>query len=395
MKSTGPRLARLAGFPIACVMAAFYLPFLALNLMVLLRIHRRFATKTRAVSPQMQALADHWAKHPMSFIVKTVEQLLFAEMAADDISNALEIGVYNGKTSRSFFLDRRFAAGVEYVFDRLLDYQKQPAIHDALYAADVRDLPFSDGCFDAVICVHSIDDMEFHASDALREMARVTRPGGKVVFSGVTESFVRQNPLIRALLAIGMRDAAAALFRVLHVGTFNAFDEKTWRKVAGDAGLEIDAYRTFIPLRIAWLFELALRPEAILLNLFGFDHWLEPLARTSWFRNALFRAATAMEALGHPSSDGPVEGIHFVASATRLPTDNDKPRSAPFDPAKHLRCLRCGHAPIGDRAAGASRSLLCSQCGADYPVVAGIPMMFCFIRATHDDDSGCRFPRNG
>ena len=51
-------------------------------------------------------------------------------------------------------------------------------VHDG----DARRLPFDDGCFDAVVSslvVHNIPDRAGRA-DAVREMARMVRPGGRL-----------------------------------------------------------------------------------------------------------------------------------------------------------------------------------------------------------------------
>jgi SAM-dependent methyltransferase len=55
-----------------------------------------------------------------------------------------------------------------------------------LHAADVRRLPVEDGVADRVLCAEVLGDLpdEQHRLEALRELLRVTRPGGVVVVSG-------------------------------------------------------------------------------------------------------------------------------------------------------------------------------------------------------------------
>jgi SAM-dependent methyltransferase len=55
--------------------------------------------------------------------------------------------------------------------------------------ADASDLPFEDGAFDAAVSVFTHTDMDDFAG-ALRELARVLRPGGVFVYLGVHPCFI-------------------------------------------------------------------------------------------------------------------------------------------------------------------------------------------------------------
>lgn len=97
--------------------------------------------------------------------------------------------------------------------------------------ADVRDLPFPDGIFDAVYSMGTIEHFE-DSEKAMREIARVLKPGGRAIV-GVPN---RYDPFLRPLLV-------AALYRL---GAYGYGYEKSFsrRSLAGmmqRAGLDVVA----------------------------------------------------------------------------------------------------------------------------------------------------------
>src|SRR5690606_35422985 len=58
--------------------------------------------------------------------------------------------------------------------------RRNPDMAGRLVEAEAEELPFPDGTFDACLCVGGFTYFRDHAA-ALREMRRVTRPGGAVV----------------------------------------------------------------------------------------------------------------------------------------------------------------------------------------------------------------------
>jgi SAM-dependent methyltransferase len=79
-------------------------------------------------------------------------------------------------------------------------------VHVALACADATALPLRDGAADLTLAAH----MLYHVpepSDALRELRRVTRPGGRVVIGLNGASHLRQ---LRAAIAAALGDAAGA-----------------------------------------------------------------------------------------------------------------------------------------------------------------------------------------
>lgn len=373
------RRRRLLLLPLAIPIALVHTIFLVMNLAILLlryvtlEDHSRFA----ALRQKWDKLADHWGKYPACFIYKAVELALYDQYALRSQGSTLEIGVYTGETARAFFLGKRLDVGVEYNIERFLTYKHDGQIHDRLYSADIRNLPFVDGVFGAVYCVHSIDDMELPAEDALSEIGRVLRPGGVVHFSGLTKNFMSHNLLIRALRAMGLRRAGDFVFKLVYVGSFNHHERDEWKGILRNCGLELTEYRTYVPLNFAGLFDLAYRPETVLVNLCGWKQWLAPLAATRWFRNVLYMAAGAMFALSERQIENR-EGINFFASA-RKPSNGGSDRL--FAPAKDLRCPHCTTL-LAAHEQKPSENLECGNCGASYPVVEGIPVLLDLPPAT-------------
>lgn len=365
-------------FPFALLIAIWHCIVLSANLAFLFLVYLwvldpRNYEKYR---PAWRRLADHWARYPSAFIYKATEAALYQDHCPADVGRALEVGVYTGETSRALFTDRRLLAGLEYNVDRLLIYRLGEVVHAKLYSADVRNLPFLEGQFSDVYCVHSIDDMELPAEEALREMARVVVPDGGVFFSGITRNFTRHNLLIRLFEAVGFKSAADFVFRNVYIGAFNHLNKTEWTAVLEGCGLELVEYRTYVPFWYAGIFDLNYRPETVLLNLCGWSNWLSALARCNWFRELLYRCASAMAYLSE-RAQGRAEGINFFIVAKRR-----KPMSGPVDSnaaAREipLRCLRCSTSPLvaTTREGGKEEVLRCTACDSVYPTVEGIPIL--------------------
>jgi SAM-dependent methyltransferase len=106
--------------------------------------------------------------------------------------------------------------------------------------ADVADLPFDDGSFDAVLCQMAL--MFFpDRLGALREMARVTRPGGVVALA--VPASLEDQPAYGPF--VGMAADVAGPDAVSLLGTYWACgDLDGLRRMLGSAGLEVTEVRT-------------------------------------------------------------------------------------------------------------------------------------------------------
>lgn len=88
----------------------------------------------------------------------------------------LDVACGTGLVSRLFKGRVAEVVGLDITAD--MAEQAMPHV-DRLVIAPAESLPFPDGAFDVVVCRQGIQFMEL--PDAVREMARVTRPGGRVV----------------------------------------------------------------------------------------------------------------------------------------------------------------------------------------------------------------------
>jgi len=362
----------IIGLPLSILLLLFHLFFGFLSFAYLMAVYLRARkqidwTKYR---DGWKRLVPHWARYPFLFLSKAADFTNFYDFMPDDAERSLEIGVYTGGTSHGFFGDKKFSAGVEYNIDRLLICQKKGlSVHDKLFSTDIRCMPFGEESFDSIYCVHSVDDMEFDVDDAFKEVARTLSPGGKFVFSGVTENYMRHNMLSRMALAVGLRPVANFIFRNIYIGSFNCNNRQKWQEILEAADLEIIEFRTFVPFNFSSFFDLAFRPEVVLLNIFGWTNWLKPVVQTAWYRGLLFRATAALVYISQQKQSP--EGINFFIVAKKKHSDPDTQDAK--DGEISLRCVSCGN-DLEESCDNNESSLLCNSCGTRFSVVNGIPV---------------------
>ena len=108
--------------------------------------------------------------------------------------------------------------------------------------ADVRELPFAGGSFDAIYSMGTIEHFT-ESEAAVVEMARVLRPGGRLVL-GVPN---RHDPFLRPLLVVFLR-----AFGLYAYGREKSYSRRALRRMLEAAGLEVVAETgiLFIP---GWL----------------------------------------------------------------------------------------------------------------------------------------------
>jgi demethylmenaquinone methyltransferase/2-methoxy-6-polyprenyl-1,4-benzoquinol methylase len=124
----------------------------------------------------------------------------------------LDLGAGTGVSTEELALSGAYAVGADLSLGMLTaGHQTRPQV--PLLAGDALALPFADATFDAVTISFALRNI-VDADDALREMARVTRPGGRLVvceFSHPTAAPFRtvyMSYLMRALPEVARRVAS-------------------------------------------------------------------------------------------------------------------------------------------------------------------------------------------
>ncbi len=125
--------------------------------------------------------------------------------------------------------------------------RRQPEL--SFVAGDALNLPFKDGVFDAVTISFGLRNVQ-DTGRALREMLRVTKPGGRMViceFSSPTSRFLRKvysEYLMKALPAIARRTSSNPAAYVYLAESITAWpDQRALADLIADAGWERPQWR--------------------------------------------------------------------------------------------------------------------------------------------------------
>jgi SAM-dependent methyltransferase len=105
---------------------------------------------------------------------------ILRHLTAPPFARVLEVGIGDGANLPLLPRDWAFF-GVDIALGPLEDcLDREPTMHGRLARAEAESLPFADGSFDACWTLGGFNYFADHEA-ALREMKRVTRPGGTVV----------------------------------------------------------------------------------------------------------------------------------------------------------------------------------------------------------------------
>ncbi|EGE40392.1 methyltransferase domain-containing protein [Streptomyces sp. SID4928] len=104
--------------------------------------------------------------------------LMLSAAASRPDHAVLDVACGTGLVSRLFAGRVRRLTGVDITPEMA---ERARDVLDELVIAPAEELPFADGAFDLVVCRQGIQFMTL--PDAVREMVRVTRPGGRVVLT--------------------------------------------------------------------------------------------------------------------------------------------------------------------------------------------------------------------
>ncbi|NEB86997.1 class I SAM-dependent methyltransferase [Streptomyces anulatus] len=105
-------------------------------------------------------------------------ELMLSRAAPRPDDAVLDVACGTGLVSRLFAGRVRRLAGLD-ITPEMAEQARD--VLDELVIAPAEELPFGDGTFDIVVCRQGIQFMTL--PDAVREMVRVTRPGGRVVLA--------------------------------------------------------------------------------------------------------------------------------------------------------------------------------------------------------------------
>jgi ubiquinone/menaquinone biosynthesis C-methylase UbiE len=105
----------------------------------------------------------------------------------------LELGCGNGKTATALLDKGVIVIGIDHSIQALVQCGLSvPTLKGTLVQGDLRDLPFIDGCFDAVVCIHVLEHLtEEGRGTAIGDIFRILRPGGRLLFQAFSISDMR------------------------------------------------------------------------------------------------------------------------------------------------------------------------------------------------------------
>jgi uncharacterized protein YbaR (Trm112 family) len=332
----------------------------------------------------LEILFNHWGKYPNSFLTKAFELLYFSQEAFDQPS--LEIGVYKGHTSRAVFHKKHITVGMEFVPLHLLNYAMgDNSIHMQLMGADIYHIPFIDHTFKSILSVHSMDDIQRGAQEAISEMSRVLKPGGKLFFSSYSEHFGRHNILLRIFLLFGLKRLHRKAFELIYAGSHNIHCEQTWRDMLNDHGLVVEKYVHFVPMKIAWLIDIPFRLEGYLMNLFDFHNALKPVTYLKKLRkfyfNSLIKILCGIWSISFDNNGKDKPGMNIFVVAKKVCDKHEIVNDYKLDDHpiyRFLQCPACKYKLADDtgKVFIDSTLIICRNCKSRYPIIAkNIPLL--------------------
>jgi SAM-dependent methyltransferase len=175
----------------------------------------------------------------------------------------VDIGCAFGEFGRVFFEGRpRPEVGIDIDRSELRRAAADP-IYRSVAQVDARHLPFATASVPTVISVSTLEHIP-NVEAVLKEIGRVLRPGGLLVYTVPILPFNQNLALHRALRTIGMRRLADNYAGTLHRGLthVNIWPAEQWAAATRDAGLDITECRPLFAPRATVAFETLL-PAAL------------------------------------------------------------------------------------------------------------------------------------
>lgn len=156
--------------------------------------------------------------------VESAQRVLDVACGTGVVSRAAARAVGRGGTTTGIDLNADMLAAAARASDDPIEFR----------LGDVGDLPFEDGSFDVALCQEAVQFFPDRVA-ALREMRRVTRPGGRVAFS-VFRS-LDHHP-VYATFAAALGEHAGPEAEAMMESPFALGDPEVLRSAALEAGLE-------------------------------------------------------------------------------------------------------------------------------------------------------------
>jgi methionine biosynthesis protein MetW len=169
-------------------------------------------------------------------------------------SHCLDVGCGDGRTSGLWLLDH----GCSYQGVDVSESGVEEARALGLQARRIDDassLPFEDGSFDVIVCVEVLEHL-FAPLDAVREMARVLRPGGLLIVTVPNVAYWRRRVdmvLLGRWNPVGDDRAAREPWRDPHIRFFNPGSMRRMIAAAGLSSVVVGAHAGGVLRDVPWL----------------------------------------------------------------------------------------------------------------------------------------------
>jgi SAM-dependent methyltransferase/uncharacterized protein YbaR (Trm112 family) len=280
----------------------------------------------------------------------------------EHVDPSLELGVGEGYASNFIFKDR-LTVGSDPLLFSLLEAQNRSR-HESFVALDMTHIPYADESFNTIYLVHTIDHISDRL-DALREIGRVLRPGGRVALTDMTAYDRELLPLGHLFDVMGFAEQSQDSFNhFLDVAgeRRESYLPDYYYGHLSDLGFTDIRVEPFMAPQLARLVYLQVELQFLLgphENQVRYNKRL----REFYFAQGR-RALSSLIAADEELCAGGRALNMFVTARKKGST------TAPAQPvAERLICPECQRGLT---------NYTCSVCGREYPVVAGMPLLIDF-----------------
>ena len=280
-------------------------------------------------TPELLARAPEIARHHLETlpvhraIIRVVECLL---VGAEELPGpTLDVGCGDGHFAAAC-LGRTLEVGIDPAHVSAAEARAAGAYRQVLNGSAAR-LPFPASTFASVVSNCVLEHIP-PLDDALREIGRVTRPGGKLVITVPSERFDRSLFWPQALRRLGMERSAAAYGRWFNGISrhFHTYSREEWTRRLEDAGFGVDRWTSYLRPSAMAAFDLSHyygAPTLVSRRLTGrWILWPGKRAYLPWERWIERRLARYAEQIGVP------DGAYYFFAATRSDEDETARRAA-------------------------------------------------------------------